>query len=131
MEQTRPHSLLVVRQDRRRRPGHQVPRPHRRVGRARDHLRLACLRGHAVDRAAVSAQHHDLGLRSDVPDAADAVAPSGEQHVERGVRGDAVHAAEMAVVGPHHLRLIPLSWPTRLYSRSQHLTALSSPQENK
>lgn len=103
MEQTRPHSLLVVRQNRRRRARYQVPRPHRRVGRSRDHLRLARLRGHAVDRAAMAAQHHDLGLRPDVPDAADAVAASGEQHVERRMRGDAVHAAEMAVVGPHHL----------------------------
>lgn len=103
VEQRRTNALLVVGENGRGLTRHQVPRPHRRVGAARHHLRLARLRRHAVHSAAVAAQHHHLRLGADVPHAADAVTAAREDHVQRGVRGDAVHTAQVPMVGTDHL----------------------------
>ena len=103
MEQRGSNALLVVRQNRGGFTRQQVPRSHRGVRAARHHLRLSRLRRHAVDSAAVPAQHHRFRLRSDVPHATDAVSASRENEVQSGVRGDAVHAAEMPVVRADHL----------------------------
>ena len=43
-------------------------------------------------------------LGAHVPDAADAVAAAGHEHVQGGVQRQRVHPAEVAVVVPDHLR---------------------------
>ena len=131
VEQARSDAFLVMRQDRRRVPTHQIPGSHSGVSRPRHHLRLSRLCGDAVHCTSVASQHHHLCLRANVPDATNTVSPAGEQDVQCGMGGDAVHAAEMAMIGAHHLRSSHRSSLTRLYSRSQHFTDLSSPQEKR
>ena len=103
MEQCGTNTLLVVGQDRGGFARQQVPRSHGGISAARHHLRLSCLRRHAVDGTAMTAQHHGFRLRSDVPHATDAVSASRENEVQSGVRGNAVHATEMPVVRPDYL----------------------------
>lgn len=131
VEQARPDTFLVMSQDRRRVSAHQIPGSHSGISRPSHHLRLSRLGGDAVHCASMASQHHHLRLRANVPDATDTVSSSGEQDVQCGMGGDAVHAAEMPVVGAHHLLSTHRSSPTRLYSRSQHFTDLSSPQEKR
>ena len=131
VEQARSDAFLVMRQDRRRISAHQIPGSHSGVSRPRHHLRLSRLCGDTVHCTSVASQHHHLCLRANVPDATDTVSSAGEQDVQCGMGGDAVHAAEMAMIGAHHLRSSHRSSLTRLYSKSQHFTDLSSPQEKR
>ena len=131
VEQARPDAFLVMSQDRRRVATHQIPGSHSGIRRSSHHLRLSRLCGDAVHSASMSPQHHHLCLRANVPDATDTVPSSGEQDIQCGMGGDAVHAAEMAMIRAHHLLSSHRASPTRLYSKSQHFTDLSSPQEKR
>ena len=114
MEERTANTLLMVRQNRGGGSGDQIPRADLCICRSGHDLRLSRLGGHTVHGPAVSAQHHHLRLGADVPDAADRVPASGEDDIQRGVRGDAVDPAQMSVVIADNLVILQIPALDRL-----------------
>ena len=77
----RPDRLLVIRQDRQRAAGDEVPQADRRVHRPCYDLRLERLRLQADDRLLVAGQRVHVVLRADVPHARRAVAAARHEEV--------------------------------------------------
>lgn len=92
------HALLVVGQHAHRFPGGKVPQTDGAVETRSKDLRVGFLALDRGDGALVAAQDVDVGARAHVPDAGDAVAAAGHEHVERRVQCERVHARQMAMI---------------------------------